>query len=309
MFLPGLDLNFEPVICQPAMNIFAGVIDAYRQAGFCAVNGASAADDVSSLCGAIWGTSQGQAFHLFGSVPLHGLCATDVSREPARHRSLSACSVLQTLSLGFPQRGGAQHPGQRQRNSRLAHLLRLRPELDRNGPKALCQRTLWGRSERYRLRSGRHHHRSVPVGVSVGAVSLDQGGHPAAHAAGLEGQYSFLHSHQRWQVARSQLARRTDCRAGSLLRDGSRLYRLRALGPTQRSGQLLCYTRQVQSQSPAPLLPQSGSNSIFGSKRFSVSPKTPSRLKSGSPSPFTCSWPSSKNDSTYRRLSTNSYRF
>src|SRR5215470_11404922 len=44
MFFPGLDLNFEPLICHPARSIFAGVIDAYRQADLCAVDGASATD-------------------------------------------------------------------------------------------------------------------------------------------------------------------------------------------------------------------------------------------------------------------------
>jgi hypothetical protein len=112
-FLPGLDLNFEPVICHPARNLFAGVIDAHGQAGFCTVDGTSAADNLSSLRGALRWTSQNQAFHLFGSIPVDGVCTTDLSREPARYRSLSAGAVLQALSLGLSQHGSAQHPGQR----------------------------------------------------------------------------------------------------------------------------------------------------------------------------------------------------
>jgi hypothetical protein len=210
MFFPGLDLNFEPLICHPARNIFAGVIDAYRQADLCAVDGASATDNLPSLCGTLRWTSQGQAFHLFGSIPVDGVCATDLSREPQRYRGVSSRAVLQALSLGLSQPGSAQHPGQRQRNSGLAYLLRIRTAADHDGAKALCQRAFWSRSERHSLRSRCYYHRSVPVGVPVGLVSFDQSGYQAAYALGLERQYPFFHSYQRRQVARSQLARRVD---------------------------------------------------------------------------------------------------
>src|SRR3974377_24226 len=193
MFSPGLDLNFGPLICQPASNLFAGGIDAYGQVDLCAVDGASAADNLSSLCGALWWTSQGQTVQLFGSIPLDDLCATDFSRKPARYRSFSARPVLQALPPGHPLHGIAQHLGQRQRNSGLAYLLRFRTELDRDGEKALRQRTFWSRSERYRVASRCHHHRSVSVDLSVGCVSLDQSGYQTAHAFGLEGQYPFFH--------------------------------------------------------------------------------------------------------------------
>src|SRR3974377_1869574 len=132
MFSPGLDLNFGPLICQPASNLFAGGIDAYGQVDLCAVDGASAADNLSSLCGALWWTSQGQTVQLFGSIPLDDLCATDFSRKHARYHT----------------------------------------DVDVDGEKALRQRTFWSRSERYRVRSRCHHHRSVSVDLSVGCVSL-----------------------------------------------------------------------------------------------------------------------------------------
>src|SRR5215510_12888485 len=257
MFLPGLDLNFEPLICHPARNLLAGVIDVYGQAGLCAVDGTSAADNLASLCGALRWTSQDQAFYLFGSIPVDGICTTDLSREPARHRSLSARAVFQAPSLELSQHGGAQHPGQCQRNSQLADLLRFRTASDRDGAKALCQRAFWSRSERDCLRSRCHHHRSVPVGVSLGPLSLHQSGYQAAHTFGLKRQYPFFYSYQRRQVPRNQFARRVDCRTGSLLCHGSRLHRFRAPFSTKRCRQFLCHSRQVQSQSSAPLLPQS----------------------------------------------------
>src|SRR5262245_63445333 len=155
MFLPGLDLNFEPLICHPARNLFAGEIDAYWQAGFCAVDGTSAADKLPSLCSALQWTSQNQAFHLFGSIPVDGVCTTDLSREPARYRSLSARAVLQALSLGLSQHRGAQHPGQCQRNTRLADLLRFCTASDRHGANPLSPRPLSPPPQRHRFPSAR----------------------------------------------------------------------------------------------------------------------------------------------------------
>src|ERR1700747_1256797 len=126
MFLSGLDLNCEPLICHPAMNLLAGVIDAHGQTGVCTVDGTFAADDFSSMCGTLRWSSQDQAFHLFGSIPVDGVCATDLSRESQRYRGVSSRAVLQALSLRLSQCRGAQYPSQRQRNSGLAHLLRFR---------------------------------------------------------------------------------------------------------------------------------------------------------------------------------------
>src|SRR3972149_11711883 len=43
---------------------------------------------------------QGPGFQLLGSVSVHGLCATDLSRKSARHRSLFAFARFPALPLG-----------------------------------------------------------------------------------------------------------------------------------------------------------------------------------------------------------------
>src|SRR4249920_1205024 len=256
MFLFGLDLKSEWAFCHPAKNSFAEVIDAHRQTGLCSVDGSSAANNPSSLRRPLWWTSQSPAFQLSGSVPVDGIRAIDVSRKPARYRSLSSGSVFQTLPSRHSFEGRSQHLGQCQRNSGLAHLLRLCSESDCYGTTSLRQRTLWSGSQGYRLRSGCHDHRSVSFGIPVGAVPFDQGSYQAAHAARSARQYPVFHSYQRWQVARGQRTRRIDHRAWSFLRHGPRLHRFRTLGAAERGGQFLCHSRQVQSQSPAPLFPQ-----------------------------------------------------
>ena len=95
---------------------------------------------------------------------------------------------------------------------------------------------LWCRSERYGLRARCQHHRPVPVGVSVGPVSLDQGGHQAAHTLGPARQHPYVFAHQRWQNSRRQCPRPVGARAGRLLRHGpgyidfERLHRLHEAG-------------------------------------------------------------------------------
>ena len=84
---------------------------------------------------------QDQAFLMPRSVSLSCLRATDLAREPARHRSVSSRAILQALPSGFPQHGCPQHLGERQRRARLAHLRRLRPTPHRHRAAALCRRS------------------------------------------------------------------------------------------------------------------------------------------------------------------------
>src|SRR4029434_9743355 len=64
---------------------------------------------------------------------------------------------------------------------------------------------------------------------------------------------SFIHILRR-QTARCQRPRRAHCRAGRLLRDGSRLPRLRAALPPPSGRQFLCHPRQIQLQIQARVL-------------------------------------------------------
>src|ERR1700680_4667542 len=145
MFRSGLDLNFVADICHPARQPFAGGVDEFGKTGVRADYGASAADDVSPLCGALRGRAQSQIVLVPRSIPVHGLCAAYLSGEPAGHRSVFACSRYQAVSPGYPRQRSAQHLGQRECGARLAYLCDLGPVADRNRPPAVCRRTLWGR--------------------------------------------------------------------------------------------------------------------------------------------------------------------
>ncbi len=145
---------------------------------------------------------------LLGSVPDDGLRSIDLSREPARYRSVSAVRDRQALSSRVSRQGCACYFGRRQRISRLPDLCRLRPCLDWDRPTALCQRPHRRRSGSESLRSGLNHHRSVPDIVSVGQISEAQGCRQNAHAVGPSRQYPHFHSHFRWKTARCERTRR-----------------------------------------------------------------------------------------------------
>ena len=162
------------------------------------------------------------------AIPSDGVRATDLPRKPARYRSLPVGASLETLPHGLSRAGPAIDAGRCQRDARLAHLRGVRPPADCPGEEALCQRELGLGAEQHGLCSGLHHHRPVPVAVSMGALSLHQGGGEDAHAARSAWQHPELHSHFRRQVARRSRPRSAAPRSGRHLRHGSRLCRFRA---------------------------------------------------------------------------------
>src|SRR5215471_21841637 len=119
----------------------AGPADEPRQTRFRADHGAPAAVDLQALCCSLRRRAQGQALLLSRPISVHGICATHMERELARYRSLPASTQHQALPSRHPRQCRPQHSGQRQRNARLAHLLRLRPTLNRDCAAALCRGT------------------------------------------------------------------------------------------------------------------------------------------------------------------------
>src|SRR5713226_5708468 len=80
-----------------------GFDDAYRKTAVCPADGAHATDGVGALrCSVRW-PSQGEELQLHGPVPVHGLRATDIPGESARHRSLPALAGREALSHGYPR--------------------------------------------------------------------------------------------------------------------------------------------------------------------------------------------------------------
>ena len=126
---------------------------------------------VSLLRGTLQRPLQSQKFFLLGSVSHLSVCSTDFSRKSQRYRSVSSHHTAKALSHGNLQHRLAQYSGQRQSSARLAHLRRLRSDPDPRSTFSLSGRIVRARTRPHRLRSGRYHHRSVPVAFSMGTVS------------------------------------------------------------------------------------------------------------------------------------------
>ena len=67
---------------------------------FLSTNGFSINIRIQQMRQALRWKLQGQKFFVLGSVTLHGLCSTHLSRKLARYRSMSAFLPKQTLSHG-----------------------------------------------------------------------------------------------------------------------------------------------------------------------------------------------------------------
>ena len=156
-------------------------------------------------------------------------------------RDIEAClraAGRQALSPGFPRQRRPQHPGQRQRDARLAHLRRFRPATDRHRSASCMPTNRFGvelEKTVYALDST-----TIDLCLSLfpwAKFRSDQGGGQAAHAAGSARQHPTFDPHYRRQAARRQHPRSAGPRGRRLLHHRPRLHRFCALARLHSSRQ------------------------------------------------------------------------
>ena len=230
----------------------------FRPIGVRTAHGVFTPSYVSPLCAALSFQLSNQDVFASRSISLHGLRTIDLSREPARHRNLSARSPSQALSSGHSRQYRQEHTGRCQRISRLAYLPGFRTELNPDSQNTLCQRPLCCGTGTDGLRTRYHDDRSLLERLPLGTLPSGQSSGQDAYAARPARQYSNLHPHQRRQDARGQCARHPDTRSGQLLHHGSGLHRFRPLVHSASSTGVLRYSWQIQSALSAHLLAHRG---------------------------------------------------
>ena len=144
-------------------------------------------------------------------------------------RDIETCLSVHASKLyhmGLPPAGPALDAGRCQRKARLAYPCGVGPAAHHPGEDAVRRRRTGVGPDQYRLRPGLDDHRSVPVGLSVGALPHHQGGGEDAHAARPAGQHSEFYPHLGWQAARRSCPRYALAGSRSHLRRGSWLRRL-----------------------------------------------------------------------------------
>jgi len=171
--MPVIDLNFStksnytPVLLPTQEDMS----NEYRQTRFLSSDRPFTALHISKLRQSLPRQLQSQKLHMSGSVPMHGFCTNDISREPTRHRSMSQSPKKQTLPHGNSKYSISQHIGQCQPNSRLAHLRRICSNADPNSTQTIPQRTVRLRIGKYSLRTGLLYHRPLSKCISPGLTS------------------------------------------------------------------------------------------------------------------------------------------
>ncbi len=242
------DLNHIP--CYSGASANKGAANEYREKYLCPSHGISSALRIPSVRRTISGQLQGKKFFLSGPVPVHGIRATDLSRESARHRVLFAIDVRAFVSYGHPRPGIAQYAGERKQPARLADVRRLRDDSYPQSARTVCQRIIRYRVGQYGIRLGCDHYRSVSVAFSLGSFSKEQGRDQAAHASRSARQYPVVHRDYRRESRGCKYPRRADPRTRIILHHGPRLSRLRTTISAPSTPGVLCDQNQVKYEMP-----------------------------------------------------------
>jgi len=200
------------------------------------------------------GRLQGLEFFVSGPIPLHGIRPAHLSRESSGHRGLPSFRPTEALSHGHSRRHLPKHAGQRQRESKLAHLCRLRAGVDPYCTSPLYQRSTGRGFGANGIRPRFHYDRPVPVPVSMGAVPKAQRSRQDARLIGFTRKHPFVHQDHRRQIPRCESSGRTHSGTGLLLRDGPRAPRFFTTVYLDAMHGLLRDARQGESSVPQGIL-------------------------------------------------------
>ena len=139
----GVDLNVAAGYGDAPEYRHPGDRHERRQDAVRPAHGFSAVEHFRADCCALRRRRSGANAVLCRAIPGDGVRATDLPREPARHRSLPVGASAKLYHMGFREPVRAIDAGRCQRDARLAHLRRVRPAADCPSEEALCQRKPW----------------------------------------------------------------------------------------------------------------------------------------------------------------------
>ena len=212
-----------------------GVVNEYWQNYIFTNYGFLAHARISKMCQSLSRQLQSAKLFLLRSIPMHGIRPTNFSRKPSRHRSLFAFCPKQTLSRWVSRQSFTQYFSACKRKSRLAHLRRLRPNLNRQSPKAVRQRFFWFRSERNRLCFRFFHDRFMSFFVSLGSFSKKKRRNKTSHTFRSERSYPLIYQGYRWFCKRCKYLRRSYYRTRRFLHIRPCISRFRKIISVQRT--------------------------------------------------------------------------
>src|SRR4030067_1020755 len=204
-----IDLNLKGGIGHTSEGVWKETADEFRQDTIFAAFGLSANLRISPVRQALRRQLQGQEFFMLGPVSLHGFCPAHLPGEPARYRGLPESGAGEAVSYGHSRQSISKHFSPCQRGSRLAYLSRLHRSAHQYCQAALLRRPFWSGVGGDGLCLGFHHHRPLPVAVSLGRVSPEEGGGETAHSSGFARQYSHIGAYHSRPGSRCEYHRRS----------------------------------------------------------------------------------------------------
>ena len=156
----------------------------------------------------VWRRSPGPDAFLRRAIPVHGLRpARPTGKACATSRPASRSTHRNSITWASASRSGARRwPMPTKGATGVSHAA-IGPAAHHPLEDAVRRRRTGVGPDQYRLRPGLDDHRSVPVGLSVGALPHHQGGGEDAHAARPAGQHSEFYPHLGWQAARRSCPR------------------------------------------------------------------------------------------------------
>src|SRR5882724_1119742 len=254
------DLNFVSTFSSPILltTQFEESQCESRTNHFCSNHGVHLSRRISRLRSEIRRQSQCAATVVLEPVSGHGLCPTDLSPQPSRHRSLFESATFQALSLWLQSPHPTLHSGRRQRAARLENLRRLCSYPDRHRSASVRRHRSWIGSGGYCLCSGRDHDRSVSECFSLGHLQASQGSHQTSHSDGSSQLYSRFYRYHSRQSPRHSFARCDYPRARLFFGDGSGLHRFCPSLCSSPGAGFLCRTRQTKLSVPPSHFPNRG---------------------------------------------------
>ena len=182
-----IDLSFVRPESQPSAALREEAVREFWQNDFLSTDGLSSCARFSSLRRLSQGNLQIEAVLLLGSVPVYGICATDLSRKPARYRSLFAPPDRSSITWGFVASVSRNTFGECESVRDWQHLCRFRTSADPHRSRTPSQRQLRRRIQGNCLCARCNDHRFVSVIVPVGDISQAQGCSETAYAFDLRG--------------------------------------------------------------------------------------------------------------------------
>lgn len=200
------------------------------------------------MCKELQRQLQSEDVFVLGSVSVHGICTTDLSREPSGYRGMSALDREQALSYGHTRDGIEKYHCSCKRESRLSDIRGFCTEDDSYSTKPLWWRFIRSGAGADSICVRCDDNRFVSFGFSMGAISETQGSGKTTYSFGFTGIDPNNNPDNAWENTRCQYTGLPQFRADGDIYNGSWIYGFSATLPDTWSRSVLCHKSQAQSE-------------------------------------------------------------